>query len=214
MSGPGGPIAALAYGDSATVRITNKGRLRAKPNEPDGFWLDPVNGEWMNERDAAEAAGDSTEMPVVDDAGNEKRRKRRVLPYVEDRRNVLVVKLVDPLPREAALTLMYALERGIEAAFELEDSELVSELLPPVEGPRDRMLFMEAAEGGAGVLRQMQSDPRALAAAAAEALDICHFTADGTDRGGAHPDRPAPVVATSACSPTATSSTTPRSTGS
>ncbi len=36
----------------------------------------------------------------------------------------------------------------------------------------------------------MQSDPRALAAAAAEALDICHFTADGTDRGGAHPDRP------------------------
>ncbi len=190
VSGPGGPIAALAYGDSATVRITNKGRLRAKPNEPDGFWLDPVNGEWMNERDAAEAAGDSTEMPVVDDAGNEKRRKRRVLPYVEDRRNVLVVKLVDPLPREAALTLMYALERGIEAAFELEDSELVSELLPPVEGPRDRMLFMEAAEGGAGVLRQMQSDPRALAAAAAEALDICHFTADGTDRGGAHPDRP------------------------
>jgi very-short-patch-repair endonuclease len=190
VSDGAGEIAALTYGDSATVRITNRGRLRAKPDEPDGFWLDPVSGEWMNERDASEAAGDSSEMPIVDADGNDQRRKKRVLPYVEDRRNVLVVKLAEPLPREQALSLMYALERGIEAAYELEDSELVSELLPPVDGPRDRMLFMEAAEGGAGVLRQLQSEQDALARAASEALDICHFHADGTDRGGAHPDRP------------------------
>ncbi len=189
VSDPAGELAALAYGDSATVRITNRGRLRAKPDEPDGFWLDPVNGEWMNERDAADAAGDSSEMPIVDPAGNDQRRKKRVLPYVEDRRNVLVVKLAEPLPRETAMSLMYALERGIEAAYELEDSELVSELLPPVDGDRDRMLFMEAAEGGAGVLRLLQSDPHALAKAAVEALDICHFAPDGTDRGGPHPDR-------------------------
>ena len=54
---------------------------------------------------------------------------------------------------------MYALERGIEAAFELEDSELTSELLPPDRRPARRMLFMEAAEGGAGVLRRMQAEP-------------------------------------------------------
>jgi len=85
---------------------------------------------------------------------------------------------------------MYALERGIEAAFELEDAELNSELLPPDDGPRDRMLFTEAAEGGAGVLRLMQSEPDALARAAAEALAICHFAPDGTDLGGPHPNRP------------------------
>ena len=44
-------------------------------------------------------------------------------------------------------TLSVALERGIEAAFELEDSELTAELLPPDDGPRRRMLFTEAAEG-------------------------------------------------------------------
>ena len=185
-----GQIATLSYGDSATVRITNLGRLRAKPGEPDGFWLDPADGRWMNEREAAEASGDSSEMPVVDADGNEKRRKKRVIPYVEDRRNILVLKLDEPLPAPVALSLMYALERGIEAAFELEDSELTSELLPPDEGPRDRMLFTEAAEGGAGVLRLMQSDPNALARAAAEALSICHFAPDGTDLGGPHPDRP------------------------
>jgi superfamily II DNA/RNA helicase len=183
-------IASLAYGDSATVRITNRGRLRAKPDEPDGFWLDPDSGEWMNETDAGDASGDSRELPVVDSAGNEKRRKKRVLPYVEDRRNIVVVKLAEPLPRETALSLMYALERGIEATFELEDSELVSELLPPADGPRDRMLLMEAAEGGAGVLRLLQAEPGALAKAAAAALDICHFDREGTDRGGAHADRP------------------------
>ncbi|RKR90551.1 ATP-dependent helicase YprA (DUF1998 family) [Micromonospora pisi] len=185
-----GQLATLSYGDSATVRITNIGRVRVKPKEPDGFWLDPADGRWMNERDAGEASGDSSEMPVVDTAGNEKRRKKRVIPYVEDRRNILVLKLDEPLSEPVAVSLMYALERGIEAAFELEDSELTSELLPPVDGPRDRILFTEAAEGGAGVLRLMQSDRGALARAAAEALAICHFDADGTDRGGPHPDRP------------------------
>jgi superfamily II DNA/RNA helicase/tRNA A-37 threonylcarbamoyl transferase component Bud32/very-short-patch-repair endonuclease len=185
-----GLIATVTYGDSATVRITNVGRLRAADNEPPGFWLDPADGRWMNERDAAEASGDSSELPLVDSDGNEKRRKKRVIPYVEDRRNVLVVKLAKALPKPVALSLMYALERGIEAAFELEDSELTSELLPPDEGDRDRMLLTEAAEGGAGVLRLMQSDPDALRHAAAAALDICHFDPDGTDRGGPHPDRP------------------------
>ncbi|WP_439655923.1 protein kinase domain-containing protein [Lentzea sp. HUAS TT2] len=185
-----GALATLSYGDSATVRITNVGRLRANENEPPGFWLDPADGRWMNERDAADASGDSSEMPVIDDEGNEKRRRKRVLPYVEDRRNILVVKLAEPIPEPMALTLMYALERGIEAAFELEDSELTSELLPPDEGLRDRMLFTEAAEGGAGVLRLMQSEQGAFTRAARVALGICHFDEDGVDMGGPHPDRP------------------------
>lgn len=186
----GMPIAEVAYGDSATVRITNTGRVRAKKDEPAGYWLDLGDGRWMNDRDAAEASGDSSEMPRVDLDGNEKRRKKRVIPYVEDRRNILVVTLDEPLPEAIALSLMYALERGIEAAFELEDSELSSELLPPDDGPRDRILFTEAAEGGAGVLRRLQSEKDAIAKAASKALEICHFDADGEDQGGPHPDRP------------------------
>jgi very-short-patch-repair endonuclease len=85
---------------------------------------------------------------------------------------------------------MFALERGIEATYELEDSELNSELLPPPGDVRDRMLFIEAAEGGAGVLRQLQSERFDLRKVALAALDICHFEPDGTDRGGADPARP------------------------
>ncbi|MGJ3561772.1 DUF1998 domain-containing protein [Streptomyces sp. INA 01156] len=144
----------------------------------------------MNDKDAAEASGDSSELPVVDEDGKERRRKAKVIPYVEDRRNILVVTLDEALPEPEALSLMYALERGIEAAFELEDAELSSELLPPDGGPRDRLLFTEAAEGGAGVLRRLQAEGDALAKAARYALAICHFEEDGTDLGGPHPDRP------------------------
>ncbi|RNL87539.1 protein kinase domain-containing protein [Halostreptopolyspora alba] len=185
-----GQIATLHYGDSATVRVANMGRLRAKENEPDGFWLDPASGRWLNERDAAQASGDSSELPLVDEDGSERGRKKRVIPYVEDSRNIVVLHLAEALPHTTALSLMYALERGIEAAFELEDAELTSELLPSMSAssdsaPRDRMLFTEAAEGGAGVLRLLQSERDHLAEAARTALEICHFDTDGTDLGGA-----------------------------
>ncbi|WP_240656539.1 protein kinase [Streptomyces sp. V2] len=180
----GDRIAQLAYGDSATVRITNTGRVRAKRDEPPGYWLDLGNGGWMNDKDAAEASGDSSELPVFDPDGKERKRKKRVIPFVQDRRNILVLTLDEALPEAIALTLMYALERGIEAAFELEDAELTSELLPPDVGPRKRILLMEAAEGGAGVLRRLQAERGALAKAAARALEICHFDAGGKDHGG------------------------------
>ncbi|MFD6095262.1 protein kinase [Nocardiopsis flavescens] len=188
VSDGAGSLATLHYGDSATVRITNLGRLRAKDDEPDGFWLDPTTGKWLNEATAKKAVGDTSETPLVEDgpdAGEERVHKKRVIPYVEDRRNILVLHLDRALPQEQALTLMYALERGIEAAFELEDSELTSELLPPEDGPRERMLFTEAAEGGAGVLRRIQHDRDALATAARAALEICHIDPDtGVDHDG------------------------------
>ncbi|MDX3572291.1 protein kinase domain-containing protein [Streptomyces sp. ID05-47C] len=182
--GDGATVLDLDYGDSATVRITNLGRVRDKEDEPDGYWLDLGDGRWLNDRAAADAI-EGTGMPVVDEDGNEKRRKKRVLPFVEDRRNILVVTLEEPLPEPVAWSFLYALERGIEAAFELEDSELTAELLPPDEGPRRRMLFTEAAEGGAGVLRRIQHEKDALAKAAKTALELCHFDPDtGEDEGG------------------------------
>lgn len=176
----GHELATLSYGDTATVRVTNVGRRRRKnPNEL-GYWLDTVKGDWLSEKAAEDATpqddglGDAADVPT----------KHKVIPYVEDTRNILVLRLASPVSVQVATSLRYALERGMEAEFQLEDSELSSEALPD-DAERGRMLFTESAEGGAGVLRRLHSEPDALARAARRALQIIHFTPDGNDVGSA-----------------------------
>lgn len=171
-------VARLSYGDSALVRRTNLGPVRTPADEPDGFWIDPNTGEWLSTGMAGQSVDDPADLPDDGGRGGSGRfsgLRKRVIPFVEDHRNILVLQLDTPLDVDAAVSVMYALERGVEAAFQLEDAELDSELLPPDRGPRSRMLFTESAEGGAGVLRRLQSEKSALAAAAREALSIIHY---------------------------------------
>jgi hypothetical protein len=81
------------------------------------------------------------------------------------------------LEPEQLASLQAALKRAIEAVFQLEDNELAAEPLPD-RNERRSILFYEAAEGGAGVLRQIVDDPHTLAIVAKEALRICHFDPD------------------------------------
>ncbi|MFJ8042140.1 DEAD/DEAH box helicase [Kitasatospora sp. NPDC096147] len=182
----GTALAGLSYGDSATVRLTNLGYRRSVRKGGFGFQLDVVEGKWLGDRSDADLPGAqrSDEEDGLESA-EDFQRKMRVVPYVEDRRNILVLQLDRKVPAKDAVTLQYALERGIEAVFQLEDSELDSEQLPPETGERDRMLFIESAEGGAGVLRRLQAEPDALRRAARKALEIAHFDPDtGADLGG------------------------------
>jgi hypothetical protein len=136
--------------------------------------LDATTGRWLKENERADQA--APEEEGLEAPGGVK-RKQRVIPYVEDRRNILVTRLAAPVGLETAVTAAIALERGIEAAFQLEDSELSSEGLPDPES-RGRALLVESAEGGAGALRRLVDDPSALPRAAWTALQIMHFDPD------------------------------------
>lgn len=178
VTDPQGKLARLAYGDAATVRVANL-RRRAEKDKAGGYWIDPSNGEWISKQQADDAVGSTTELAASD---TDTRLKKRVVPYVQDNRNIAVIRLEEAVELDTGLSLMYALERGIEAEFELEDSELAAEL-PTDRDPRPQhLLFVESAEGGAGVLRRLEAESDALARAARRALEICHFDpATGAD---------------------------------
>ncbi|MGW5557050.1 DEAD/DEAH box helicase [Micromonospora sp. NPDC003944] len=177
----GKPVAQVVYGDTATVRVINRGRRgRRDPNNL-GFWLDPVRGQWLSETRAVDSSPEDNDLGSLSQAA----RAVKVLPYVEDRKNIAVFRLAGPVDDTEATTLRYALERGIETVYQLEDAELSSEPLPDRDG-QGRMLFIESAEGGAGVLRRLHDKHDALALVAREALRIIHVDPDtGADLGHA-----------------------------
>lgn len=163
----------LTYGDAATVRLSNVGRRRRKIEDDRGFWLDTVTGRWLTDKQAVDATVDTDDLTDLADVAT----KARVIPYVEDTRNIVVLRHALQLDETTATSLRFALERGAEAWFQLEDSELSSEALPD-DADRDRALFTESAEGGAGVLRRLVLEPDAVAQVARIALERCHFDPD------------------------------------
>lgn len=160
-------LATLAYGHASTLWRINVGwRRRADPNTL-GFVLDLERGYWAkNDLDP-----DDPDDPMTP-------RRRRVIPYVEDRKNVLIVDPRIPLEHPDRMrllaTMAFALKNAILVRYQLEDNEIAVEPLPGLDDRRLILLY-EAAEGGAGVLRRLLDEPVALAAVARTALELCHF---------------------------------------
>lgn len=161
-------LGTMTYGDTALIRRMNVGLRRRKAKDTRGHVLDTVEGRWCSESDLA------------NNVHGEARRYMRVIPYVEDHRNALVLHLDPSIPTEQRMAALYALKRAIEAVYQLESSELAVEPLPSNTGDHawSRLLFFEAAEGGAGVLRRVATEDGQLRNVARKALEILHFDPD------------------------------------
>ena len=157
----------LRYGPASTLWRINLGWRRRKEKTIYGFSVDANTGEWTKDSQAPTDA--------EDDGVREGKVVERITPYVEDTKNVLVLRPMVDLSDEAMISLQYALKRGIEQEFQLEEAELAAEPLPDRD-KRTTILFYEAAEGGAGVLTRLANDPNAMARIARKALEVCHFT--------------------------------------
>ena len=156
----------LHYGPAATLWRINLGWRRRGEKSVHGFSVDPSTGEWSRDSQAPTDA--------EDDAVREGKSVQRITPFVEDTRNVLVLRPTVELSETAMVSLQYAIKRGIEQEFQLEEAELAAEPLPDRDN-RTTILFYESAEGGAGVLTRLASDPGALGRVARKALEVCHY---------------------------------------
>lgn len=165
----GEPVLELVYAPSATLALINRGPRGARVP---GFLIDFDSGAVLQEKD-------------LDGDDRNRLQAKRVYLFVQDVQNMLQVRFRDEAIREdpvAQVSLLYALKRGIEQAFQLEEEELEVEMLG--RGQWQSLVFYEAAEGGLGALRRLAEEPQALAQVAQQALEICHFSPDGTDQAG------------------------------
>lgn len=168
---PTGSLFKLTYGDTATIWRINLGWRRRANKDRMGFVLDMEKGFWQR----------SDQLPDEDDPADPMGTKTaRVIPFVEDRRNCLIIEPSEHLEIGVMATLQAALKQAIQAIYQLEDNELSAEPLPSSD-ERRRILIFESAEGGAGVLRQLLDDPASFVAIAQEALRICHFDPQSGD---------------------------------
>lgn len=164
------PFAELNYAPAAQIWRINRGWRRRKDKNLLGFYINPISGIWSKDDTAEEDADAEKDITLMDKVPNQ-----RIVPFVEDHRNILILSpLSQHLSIETMATVQAALKRGIELTFQIEESELVAEPLPK-QDDRKSLLFYEAAEGGAGVLTRLANEPECLAMVASKALEVMHF---------------------------------------
>jgi superfamily II DNA/RNA helicase len=158
------PSFRLIYAPAAELFRINHGWRNRREK---GFAIDLANGEWLTKVDIEEddeAPPQSARQPDI------------VRLYVKDTENVLLLYPArDDIPwsEEIQATLQYAIQRGIEQIFQVEESEIASERIG--RGSHRALLFWEAAEGGVGVLRRLVEEQDTMAQVIEAALQHCHF---------------------------------------
>jgi hypothetical protein len=162
-------LAELTYAPAARLWRINRGWRRRKNREQLGFYINPITGTWSKQDDPSGSEDGGNDEALLDKIPNQ-----RIVPFVEDHRNLLILAPLHSLSIEAMATLQAALKRGIEMTFQIEESELVAEPLPKGD-ERRALMFYEAAEGGAGVLTRLASEPASLAQVASSALRLMHY---------------------------------------
>lgn len=165
-------LATLTYAPAARIWRINRGWRWRKDKKQLGFYINPVSGVWSKQESPnEESAEDKPDEALLDKVPNQ-----RIVPFVEDHRNILILTPARELSEATMATLQSALRRGIEQTFQIEEAELIAEPVPE-QDHRRALLFYEAAEGGAGVLSRIASERSSLAEVASTALQMMHFRA-------------------------------------
>lgn len=165
----GEPILNLIY-DQATELI--KLNRKARRSQEDGFNIDKRNGKWLS----------NVELENEQTALNNK----SVMVFVRDTADTLYIQPLSNLELKAdqVVSLSYALKRGIETIFQVEENEIGVRVVGNKESPN--VLIYEASEGSIGVLSQLIQEPYKLKEVFEAAYQCIHFnvqTREETEKG-------------------------------
>ena len=168
----GAPIAYVQYGPQTKLSRVNLGLRRRKQQSIHGFQIDTVSGRWLKDEGQGDEEGEDPHRARV----------QRIVPLVEDVKNALLLQFGRgiTLDKGQMATLQHALIRAMETEHVLETGELLGEPMP-TRDVRNAILFYEASEGGAGVLKRMLDSSERWRILAAEALRLMHYESKDGD---------------------------------
>lgn len=162
------PIFELVYVPTCTLYLVNFGWRKGGAQ---GFKVNLENG-----------VVESEEYSRAQETIRREGETARVSLYVQDTQNALFIHPLNEVWQKddvVLTTLQYAIQRGIEDFYQLEESELASERIG--EGQERKILLWEASEGGAGVLRRLVEEIDAIANVARAGLNRCHFVQENDE---------------------------------
>lgn len=165
----GTTVLQLTYAPAATLLRINHGWREANP---EGFLVDFESGEILRSPQDERNRANRSQFQQIE----------RIRLAVQATQNMLLLRvLLSEWRAEPGVetSLRHAIKRGMEEAFQLEETELGVERIG--RGPYQAIILYEAAEGGAGILRRFVEEPDAVAEVAKAALQICHFDEQGND---------------------------------
>ena len=173
----GAALLEARYAPAADIWRINHGW---RVGDHNGFSIEPQTGRWAR-RDGGTGPTDAEPDLLAPVDG--------VKPYVFDSRNLLLLRPLGETPTpEFMTTLLYAIRRGIQFVYQVEEQEVAAELIG--EGEHARLMLWEAAEGGTGVWERLVEDSTAFAEVARHALRLCHFDpVTGEEEPDLEPDR-------------------------
>ncbi|MET6989139.1 DEAD/DEAH box helicase [Sediminicola arcticus] len=148
--------------DQSTELIKLNRRSRRSTSETDGFAIDKRNGKWLTQKDI------DSSQEVLDN-------KKDVMIFVRDTADTLYIQPLAnmELTPEQVISLSYALKRGIESLFQVEESEIGVNVMGHKDNPN--ILIYEAAEGSLGILSQLIQEPKKLRQLFEESYRNIHF---------------------------------------
>lgn len=155
----------LVYAPAATLLKINHG-WRSEPRT--GFLVNMENGEiWI--------------PPYTSQRTSQSENFTPVLLNVQGTQNLMLVHMPGLDYHDDVLTtsIQYAMQRGCEQLFQLEEAELAGERIGDEE--HRALLLHESGEGGSGVLRRLVEEPDAISRIALQALERCHYDRFGQD---------------------------------
>jgi superfamily II DNA/RNA helicase len=159
----------MIYGQ-ATELIKINWKSKRSPSE--GFSIDKRNGKWLTLKELQN-------QETIDN-------KKDVLIFVRDTADTLYIQPLSSLnlSPEQVTSLSYAIKRGIERLFQVEENEIGVRVLGTMEKPN--ILIYEASQGSLGILSQLILEPVRMKELFTESYRCMHFnpiTKEETDLG-------------------------------